>query len=219
MKTSRQEIIIDARGKDSYNRGHLEDAINIPVKEIIDNGERLREQVPEQNQPIIVYCRGGGCGTSRVFIKTAQELGYTNITHFEGGITEWKEKGYYLVIEFEAFAPKDGFFCAIKDKEDDHLIDLRSESSYNKGHIPTAINLPRAEFIDTSGTLINQGKTAIEKIPQNKKDSHHYLYSDNKEDSMLGAKGFELLNYPNIYRIQEGWEKWVQGDYNIDSCD
>lgn len=48
------ELIIDVRTKEEYDLGHLDNAINIPYDQIVNNLDYLNEY---KNKTILVYCR------------------------------------------------------------------------------------------------------------------------------------------------------------------
>lgn len=41
---------------------------------------------------IILQCASGG--RSALAVKSLKEMGYTNVTHLDGGLKAWKEAGY-----------------------------------------------------------------------------------------------------------------------------
>lgn len=84
MDNSKNYIILDVRTREEFDNGHIKGAINIPNEEI---GDWEIEELPNKNQPILVYCRSGRRSISSA-IKLSL-LGYTNILEF-GGIITWK---------------------------------------------------------------------------------------------------------------------------------
>ena len=84
-------VLVDARSKDIYKKtGHLQNAINIPVKKI---SSKVKEKtLPDLNKKIIVYDSFGNNSKSAcLFLLT---LGYKNVYDL-GGI---EGKDYKLVI-------------------------------------------------------------------------------------------------------------------------
>ena len=77
-------IIMDARTHSDYDQGHIPGAIMIPEYEIADRAEK---ELPDKNQLILVYCRGGR--RSKIAAEELVKLGYTNVKEF-GGIIDWK---------------------------------------------------------------------------------------------------------------------------------
>lgn len=69
--------IIDVREKNEFERGHLVNAVNIPLSE-------LRERVSEipRDQPVYVHCRSGQRSYNAV--KILQHAGYTKVYNVSG---------------------------------------------------------------------------------------------------------------------------------------
>lgn len=83
MDTEKDYIIIDARTKEEFAEGHIENAILIPEYEIKDRAEK---ELPDKEQLILVYCRSGR--RSKIASEELVKLGYTNVKEF-GGIIDW----------------------------------------------------------------------------------------------------------------------------------
>ena len=77
-------IILDVRRPDEFAAGHIPNAINVPNETI---GTDEIAELPDKNQLILVYCRGGR--RSKDASEKLVKLGYTNIVEF-GGILDWK---------------------------------------------------------------------------------------------------------------------------------
>ncbi len=55
LQPNEKTILLDVRSPEEFAAGHVEDARNIPVEELLD---RLKELGPK-HRPIAVYCRSG----------------------------------------------------------------------------------------------------------------------------------------------------------------
>ena len=86
MDTEKDYIIIDARTKEEFAEGHIENAILIPEYEI---STRAEKELPDKEQLILVYCRSGR--RSKIASEELVKLGYTNVKEF-GGIIDWPYK-------------------------------------------------------------------------------------------------------------------------------
>src|SRR3989344_4340258 len=75
--------ILDVRGRDEYERGHLFGAINIPVDELIERYQEIFE-----NKVIVTYC-GKGAGRSERAANILHENGRKALW-LEGGYLEWR---------------------------------------------------------------------------------------------------------------------------------
>lgn len=69
--------IIDVREKNEFSRGHVKNAINIPLSE-------FRERIDEipKDRPVYLHCRSGQ--RSYVAVKTLMNLGYENVYNMAG---------------------------------------------------------------------------------------------------------------------------------------
>ena len=83
MDTTNGYILLDTRTQDEYDQSHIPGALLIPHTEI---SERAEEELPDQDQVILVYCRSGN--RSKQASEILAELGYTNVKEF-GGINTW----------------------------------------------------------------------------------------------------------------------------------
>ena len=83
------ELIIDLREKEHYDKGHLKNAINIPINHITDNLDYLNEY---KNAKILLYC---GIGSqSKSTAKVLVLNGYEQVYSLANGI---KSYNYELV--------------------------------------------------------------------------------------------------------------------------
>jgi len=86
-------VLVDVLGEEYYEKRHLPKAINIPVT--TENFEEAAQaKLPDKNKPVIVYCASEMCLASPGAAKKLVEMGYTDVTDFDGGIKEWEEAEY-----------------------------------------------------------------------------------------------------------------------------
>ena len=83
MDTGDGFVILDVRTQEEYDEGHVPGAILIPNTEIENRAE---EELPDNAQLILVYCRSGR--RSKLAAQILADLGYTNVKEF-GGIIDW----------------------------------------------------------------------------------------------------------------------------------
>ena len=83
MDTGDGFVILDVRTQEEYDEGHVPGAILIPNTEIENRAE---EELPDNAQLILVYCRSGR--RSKLAAQILADLGYTNVKEF-GGILDW----------------------------------------------------------------------------------------------------------------------------------
>jgi rhodanese-related sulfurtransferase len=84
-------VLVDVRGRQAYEKGHVPGAINIPLLTMSE--ARMREFVPET--VFVVYCAGPHCnGANKSAIRLAQ-MGRP-VKEMIGGITGWLDEGFKL---------------------------------------------------------------------------------------------------------------------------
>ena len=84
-------VLVDVRGHESFARGHVPGAINIPHGKLI--ASRLAEY--SADTLFVVYCAGPHCnGAARGALKLAK-LGRP-VKLMAGGITGWLDEGFTL---------------------------------------------------------------------------------------------------------------------------
>jgi rhodanese-related sulfurtransferase len=84
-------LLIDVREDNEYAKDHLPGAIHLG-KGIIERD--IEERVPDLNTPMILYCGGGF--RSAMAADNLQKMGYTQVISMDGGIRDWRGKGFPL---------------------------------------------------------------------------------------------------------------------------
>lgn len=79
-------LLIDVRQPGEYASGHIPQAINIPLRTLPENLDKI-----PQNRPVILYCTTGY--RTGIGVMTLRLLGYTNISAFPPSIQGWKAAG------------------------------------------------------------------------------------------------------------------------------
>lgn len=95
--TNKDLVVIDARKKSEYIKGHIEGAHNILNTTLTP--ERLKAISPDKSTSLLFYCNGIRCLRSSDAISKAIEWGYSTIYWFRGGWKEWQEKRLPAVTE------------------------------------------------------------------------------------------------------------------------
>ena len=87
-------LLIDVREDNEWAKDHLPKAVHLG-KGILERD--VEKQVPDTSTPLVLYCGGGF--RSALAADALQRMGYTNVASMDGGIREWREKGYPLTSE------------------------------------------------------------------------------------------------------------------------
>lgn len=213
--------LIDVREPNEYAEGHIPGAVNIPIRTLAQN----LDKVPT-DQPVLVYCASG----HRAGMATAalRELGYDNVRAFSGGWKAWSGANEAVSTEATAagsFTPKevapellaavDAFLAAIPDgyyslgtveKLQEAIdagavvIDVREPNEYAEGAIPGAINIPLRTLVAN-----------LDQIPQ---DKPVVTYCASGFRSALANGILHTLGYDNVRSFPPGYGAWeaAQGE-------
>jgi rhodanese-related sulfurtransferase len=85
-------LLVDVREESEFAKDHLPGAIHLG-KGVIERD--IEARVTDVKTPMILYCGGGF--RSAMAADNLQKMGYTNVISMDGGVREWREKGYPLV--------------------------------------------------------------------------------------------------------------------------
>jgi rhodanese-related sulfurtransferase len=85
-------IVLDARTEESFKRGHIPGARNLPAAEAM-------RTIPAdllgaaKNMILVVYCEGGDCLSSLGLARRLHDEGFRDLRVFGGGWAEWTKEG------------------------------------------------------------------------------------------------------------------------------
>ena len=82
-------VLVDVREESEYAKDHLPGAIHLG-KGVIERD--IEQRVPDPKTPIVLYCGGGF--RSALAADNLQKMGYTNVLSMDGGVREWRQKGF-----------------------------------------------------------------------------------------------------------------------------
>lgn len=85
-------IIVDVRGASEFKKGHIADAILIPVGEI---EKQLKKIELYKKDDVIVVCHTGTSSASAC--STLTKLGFENVFLMTGGMQSWEENKLPIV--------------------------------------------------------------------------------------------------------------------------
>jgi len=83
-------IFLDARSQAEYDRGHIQDAVNLPWHEV-DNYFETVIMTLNPEAMYITYCDGEACLLSHDLAMLLKDLGFTRVKVLVNGWTLWKE--------------------------------------------------------------------------------------------------------------------------------
>jgi rhodanese-related sulfurtransferase len=221
-------FILDVREASEIEEGgFIEGSINIPVREVLANLNKL----PAQDQPIIVTCASGHRGG---FVFAALKmLGYTNVRNLAGGVNAWKKAEFPVITGSMPEAPAaisepviadkamfdalngfisglpEGFFSVKNDKLSEELvdaapvmIDIRTAPEFKEGYIEGAVNIPMQEIF-----------TSLDKLPA--KDARFVIYCASGHRGSIVSMGLHLMGYANVVNLNGGLNGWIAAELPI----
>ena len=84
-------LLVDVREESEYAKDHLPGAIHLG-KGVIERD--VEQKIPNTDSEIVLYCGGGF--RSALAADNLQKMGYTNVISMDGGIRDWRGRGYPL---------------------------------------------------------------------------------------------------------------------------
>ena len=170
---NKEEIaFLDVREEDPHAQEHPLFAAGLPLSRIeIDAYGKL----PRKDIPIVTL--DDGEGYAELAAKKFLELGYTDVSIYQGGVTAWKaaggevfkdvnvpSKSFGELVESKRHTPSlsaQEVKKLIDEKADVVVIDVRRFDEYHTMSIPTGINVPGAELVLRIPDLVPNPKTKI----------------------------------------------------------
>jgi rhodanese-related sulfurtransferase len=184
-------VIVDSRPSRKYDKGHVVPSISIPDREF----EKMTGLLPENKaSQLIFYCGGLKCPLSHKSAAKAEALGYTNVAVYAAGYPDWVKNGHVPGVS-TAYVK-----TLIDKKASAVIIDARPARKFDKGHVPTAINIPLRQF--------EEMKTAL---PADKSTELIYYCGGYKcpLSPKSAAKAIEA-GYTNVRLFQAGYPAWKE---------
>lgn len=77
-------VLIDIRSKEDFDKEHIINAINIPMKECVTTNVKLKKL---ENKSIILVCASGN--QSRSQLKNLQSMNFERVFYLQGGLQSW----------------------------------------------------------------------------------------------------------------------------------
>ena len=92
IASNKPVTILDVRTVKEFNQGHIRNAINIPLSDLMFGMKRLGA---DKTRELIIYCRSGR--RAAVAIKFLSRYHFTNIRGLRGHLNAWVRNGRPLV--------------------------------------------------------------------------------------------------------------------------
>jgi phage shock protein E len=92
-------VVVDVRDPDRFEKGHLEDAVNISSGESARDAhdspyaEAIEQAAGGRDKQVVLYC-GEGNRSARTADALRNEHGFENVASIIGGVKLWSELGF-----------------------------------------------------------------------------------------------------------------------------
>jgi rhodanese-related sulfurtransferase len=210
-----QPLLIDVRETNEYAEGHIPGAINIPLRTLTQN----LDKVPA-DKPVFVYCASGlRAGTALAALGL---LGYDNVKSFPPGWKGWSEAGepaettpveavvvtpkevnpemLAAVDEFLVNIPEGYFSVGTVEKMAEAIgagalpLDVRETAEFEQGHIAGAPNIPIRTLAQN-----------LESIPT---DQPVIVYCASGHRAAISNAALHVLGLDNVRAFPPGYGAW-----------
>ena len=84
-------LIVDVRSVDQFKKGHIGNAINLPLADITNSSEQLKKL---KKKRVIACCDSGNL--SNAAVKELRKQGFADALILKGGLNAWKASNYPL---------------------------------------------------------------------------------------------------------------------------
>jgi len=202
--------------------GYIEGAINIPIRDLLNNLDKL----PGLDDSIVIYCASGHRGGFGMM--ALRLLGYTNVRNLGGGTGAWGKAGMPLVTGSLPAAPAaistplvddellfttlndfltslpEGFYAVKSDalatelaESDPFILDVRTQADWDSaGYIEGAILLPFSDFLTNLGQL--PGET----------DARIVVYCASGHRGAMVTMALRMMGYTDVVNLAGGLGAW-----------
>src|SRR5262245_20225527 len=147
-------IVLDARPYEEYAVSHIPSARAVPAKPgttpalYVGDAAEVAKTIPDQTQPLVLYCNGLFCGRSERLADDLIKLGYRNVRRYQLGAPGWRALGGIMQVE------KPALLRLLAQDATSVLIDGRAKAGLKpRLHNAVSIPLPEASQAKDDGRL------------------------------------------------------------------
>jgi len=222
--TSGGAFVIDVREPGEYAEGHIEGAVNIPLRTLTDN----LDKIPTDRQ-VFVYCKSGH--RAGMALSSLGLLGYDNVSSYAPSMNGWLDAGEPVTTAVPAaqtFAVPDiapqmlaavsGFVTTIPEgwlsagdvtKVNDAMgagafvLDVRQPTEYAEGHIPGAVNVPLREL-----------GSSLDLIPA---DTSVIVYCKSGHRQAMSVPILHVLGVAGAKGFPGSWNAWIGAEQPVET--
>lgn len=215
MMEATSPLVIDVREESEYTAGHIPGAVNLPIRTLAANLDKI-----PVDTPVVVYCASGH--RAGMALSALQMLGYDNVKAFPGGWAAWSAAGKEVSTEAtaaeavatpevdpEVLAMVDEFlvnvpegFYSVGNAEmameavanGAAVIDVREASEFAEGHVAGAVNLP-----------IRTLAASVAQVPT---DQPVIVYCASGHRAAMATAALHVMGFDNVRSFPAGYGAW-----------
>lgn len=230
-------VIIDARGQEAYDKGHLKNAICLapsdlvvdkPVKATLAPKAKIERVLSElgisNDDTLYIYDNSGGVYSGRVW-WTLKAYGHENVMIINGGqealvkagleltkaVPEMTKTDYVAMdVNQEMIADYDMVKAVTEDENSEvKIIDVRSIAEYEAGNIPGAILYPHTNNLYNDGTFKSARDMFLFYSDKGiKREDELILYCKSSFRATQTAALLQEAGYENVKIYDGAWLEW-----------
>ncbi len=220
-------FLVDVRESADYEAGYIAGAINLPIRDLLKNLDKL----PGKDEAIVIYCASGHRGG--LAMAALQLLGYTNVRNLGGGLGAWQkaelpvetaaapeltagtapEVDATRLRDLDAFlsALPDGFFTVkpvdvnveLGASPAPYILDVRSAEEFAGGYIEAAVNIALRDLPANLATL-----------PADKAAPIVILCASGHRGA-IGMMYLRMLGYTEVRNLGGGMNAWIAAELPV----
>jgi rhodanese-related sulfurtransferase len=215
-------LVIDVRQPEEYAEGHIPGSVNIPLRELGANIDKI----PTDRQ-VFVYCKSGY--RAGVAVSSLRMMGYDNALSYSGSWLAWTEAGEEVSTEAteaevvgapdfhpDLVAAVDGWLSTIpegwltaggvEDVKTAHeagafLLDIRTPGEYAEGYILDATNI--------------ELRTITENMDMIPTDTAVVVYCKSGFRASLSMPVLGVLGFDNAKAFTGSYKAWVEAGEEV----
>ena len=230
-------IVIDARGQEAYEKGHLKDSIQLSPAELVvetpvpntlaakDQVEKVLSDKGISNDSIIyIYDENDGVNAGRVW-WTLKVYGHESVMIVNGGASALVNEGLEITKD-EPATTKSEYVAKELDSsmmvtfeevkaqaespaENIKILDVRSVAEYEAGYIPGALLYPHTKNLYKDGTFMSSRDIGLfYKDLGLEKDETILLYCKTSFRATQTAALLQEAGYKNVKVYDGAWLEW-----------
>ena len=168
------------------------------------------ELTPNKTELVIFYCGGPTCPYTGQAIGKAVEAGYTNIKGYQAGTPAWRRAQLPMHADPQ--------WLSERLNPGHVVIDTRNQIVANRGHLPTAVTMPAANFEALTETFIAEQREArIPGVSDRRAPIILYSNGHTDQDVLVAYRELASWGYRNIAILRDGLDGWEEAGLPVES--